>query len=469
MGKRGQERKRRRKQSEQTAAAPTFPKQSNGTAEDDSDIDPLDLHITLDVLTRITQSSELEEPLWKRKDFKALRTKVFTLYTAMTDDRAAGRSLGGRISDALQSKDYLLARHLLEEMKQKQIVPKLGSLQRWVRECDAAFSVNGTKAADTEQNDVLRVLDAMIRCTQADVVREANKDSAPTDLIIKHPDWCPPSKFGTAGDETAADGYGAQDAEALASKFRIVSTEKGLHRKPPNKHDAVVYTSCPTAVPLAPLPPNTIAQHPVPHVPGCFVLTDVLTPHECTRIIQAAEAIKFMPDEPLDDIVARSILAHNVYWLADPALNKALYDRCAAFLPNSLGLNARWRVYRYEPGAVYRPHIDGSWPGSGLHPQTGEYMYDAYGDRQSKMTFLLRLNDDFEGGATTYFVPSPDVGFMHARGVTTPRGSVVCFPHGDAQGSLLHEGSAVTRGYKYIVRTDVLYPLSTDHGRGKIT
>jgi hypothetical protein len=31
------------------------------------------------------------------------------------------------------------------------------------------------------------------------------------------------------------------------------------------------------------------------------------------------------------------------------------------------------------------------------------------------------------------------------------------FPHGDAMGALVHEGSAVLSGCKYIVRTDVLY------------
>ncbi len=33
------------------------------------------------------------------------------------------------------------------------------------------------------------------------------------------------------------------------------------------------------------------------------------------------------------------------------------------------GLNARWRLYRYVPGAHYRPHVDGAWPGrSGAAP-----------------------------------------------------------------------------------------------------
>ena len=38
-------------------------------------------------------------------------------------------------------------------------------------------------------------------------------------------------------------------------------------------------------------------------------------------------------------------------------------------------------------------------------------------------------------------------------------GSVLVFPHGGAMGSLVHEGSAVTRGAKYIIRTDVLYTI----------
>ena len=50
-----------------------------------------------------------------------------------------------------------------------------------------------------------------------------------------------------------------------------------------------------------------------------------------------------------------------------------MYERTRDYLPQSLGakgenklvgLNARLRLYRYQPGAIYRPHVDGSWPGS---------------------------------------------------------------------------------------------------------
>lgn len=55
---------------------------------------------------------------------------------------------------------------------------------------------------------------------------------------------------------------------------------------------------------------------------------------------------------------------------------------------------------------MYRPHVDGAWPGSGVDPKTGEYVFDAFGDRWSRLTFLVYLNDGFEGGCTTYYTPS---------------------------------------------------------------
>jgi len=78
----------------------------------------------------------------------------------------------------------------------------------------------------------------------------------------------------------------------------------------------------------------------------------------------------------------------------------------------------------------------------------------------SRLTFLIYLNDDFDGGCTTFFLPSAaKTGTLEARGVKPRRGSVCVFPHGKAAGSLLHEGSGVTRGKKYVIRTEVLYEV----------
>jgi hypothetical protein len=65
---------------------------------------------------------------------------------------------------------------------------------------------------------------------------------------------------------------------------------------------------------------------------------------------------------------------------------------------------------------------------------------------QSQFTFLVYLNDGFEGGATA---------FRESRGsllVTPERGKALVFYHRQ-----LHEGLPVVRGRKYVLRIDVMY------------
>jgi hypothetical protein len=73
---------------------------------------------------------------------------------------------------------------------------------------------------------------------------------------------------------------------------------------------------------------------------------------------------------------------------------------------------------------------------------------------------LIYLNDGFEGGCTTFFLPSTTPGVLEARPIKPKKGTVAFFPHGAAKGSLLHEGSGVEGdGVKYIIRTEVLYEV----------
>jgi len=81
----------------------------------------------------------------------------------------------------------------------------------------------------------------------------------------------------------------------------------------------------------------------------------------------------YTPDEPLDKPPdARAV---GCGWLVDDSILAPIYSRVAPLLPQQLGgghvagLNARWRLYRYSPGNIYRPHVDGAWPGSGLDEQ----------------------------------------------------------------------------------------------------
>ena len=75
------------------------------------------------------------------------------------------------------------------------------------------------------------------------------------------------------------------------------------------------------------------------------------------------------------------------------------------------------------------------------------------------MTAVFYLNDgaEFSGGATSFFCAGGERGGLRARGVKPRAGAMLLFPHGDAHPGLVHEGSPVLEGVKYIVRTDILY------------
>jgi len=217
-------------------------------------------------------------------------------------------------------------------------------------------------------------------------------------------------------------------------------------------------------------PAPKTARVEVPDVPGAFVLNDVLTVAECQQFRRAAGVAGYTADKAVPtggeidggggkyDTEGLAQLE----WLVDSSIMEPIWERIGALLPQELGggrvtgLNARWRFFKYSQGSVYRPHVDGAWPGSGLID--GEYVFDAFQDRWSRLTCLFYLNEDFEGGSTTFYTPSVStLGVIEARGVKPRTGSVLFFPHGDTAGALVHEGGLVLTGEKSVIRTEVLY------------
>jgi hypothetical protein len=65
---------------------------------------------------------------------------------------------------------------------------------------------------------------------------------------------------------------------------------------------------------------------------------------------------------------------------------------------------------------------------------------------QSQLTFLVYLNDGFEGGATAFHAGRASLL------VRPERGKALVFYHRQ-----LHEGTPVARGRKYVLRADVMY------------
>ncbi|KAJ3285449.1 hypothetical protein HK104_009475 [Borealophlyctis nickersoniae] len=472
MGKQGKERKRRRLMAGidiPSSSLPSPPRTSpvsnkrprtednepamedmGGLGEGQNLVPLQDLAATMRTLTALERHPEI----LKTKQFKGLRAALYRLHAGTTQ----GNSLVARVSEALADGRWTDSLIALAEMRYKGQVPKLGTLQRWVRDCDAA---RGPDGGGPETDQILRVLDSILRTADPSMVPKRDEDDVGP--VKKHEPWagCPRSASGPV-IETGTD-----TVETYKSQFRVVFNEKGPDRRPINKYDATLYMSSPNTIDMSPSSSTSVSRIDVPNIPGCFFLKDVLTPSECNQILTAAESMGFTPDEPVSGAAASqvSILAHNFFWLADSSLLDTIYSRVQPHLPPELGggavagLNARWRVYRYVPGAIYRPHIDGAWPCSGIDPVSGQYVYDMRGDRRSRLTFLVYLNDDFDGGGTTFFLPSATDGVLDGRVVSPRAGCVLCFPHGDAAGSLLHEGSAVTEGRKYIIRADVLYML----------
>ena len=459
--------------------------------------------------------------------------------------------------------------------------PKLGSVQRWVRQIDAA-GTNDPLAIGV-LDGILRIVappDALLPVDKANMDRATwtrlGVNSSPSDdengkhdksgsvrlfppidrrhnhegIIMMPQKIGRQDEFPLLDDLVRSMEVGEEDGIRIIPAiddavhtprdmlFRQCGFEKGIDRRPPNNHDLELVTSADineTKSLDSGDPPNTVEGHHIlqgdytpfspivktmlPYVQDSFLLENILSMKECDRLIAAAESAGYHPDEPLAGQPGESILAHACVWMVDHTLERRLFDRVKEYLPTyeqvgrsgdvetlqPLGLNRRFRFYRYVPGRYYRPHIDGAWPPSGFDVK-GNYRYDICDEankngiqfvkkgedpskvveaaenedskqssniekgekmssdatintrrQMSRLTFLIYLNEDFVGGETTFLVPAKEQeGTLNAFPVTPVRGGILVFPHGTCNAPL-HEGSPVLKRCKYVVRTEVEY------------
>src|SRR5262245_55750108 len=104
--------------------------------------------------------------------------------------------------------------------------------------------------------------------------------------------------------------------------------------------------------------------------PLVFTLADVLTAAECRDIIATTEDAGFDP-APITTargFVMRPDVRNNTRVMFDDAPRAAeLYRRIHAALParvrdrRPVGVNERFRCYRYEHGQQFKPHYDGAF------------------------------------------------------------------------------------------------------------
>jgi predicted 2-oxoglutarate/Fe(II)-dependent dioxygenase YbiX len=171
------------------------------------------------------------------------------------------------------------------------------------------------------------------------------------------------------------------------------------------------------------------------------VVEKFLTPEECQGFIKFSEErgykeslIRTKDGEQMNKDIRDN---DRVIW-DNPKFAEQLWELVKDFMPadiegyEPLGLNERFRFYRYKDGQQFKPHIDAPFKRS-----TTE---------KSKITLLLYLNENFTGGATTLILEGKD---------NIPKeGMLFLFEH-----KIMHCGRPVTEGVKYVLRTDVMYKL----------
>lgn len=220
-------------------------------------------------------------------------------------------------------------------------------------------------------------------------------------------------------------------------------------------------------------------------------LLNVLAPEPCIAIQRVCEeslgfddfcagknehgALQLLVSQNTADAVAKRIEEFIDVDLVEQRMQESecLHDsESSKFRLRFAGINRRWRVYRYQPNARERfaPHIDGGFPPSGLD-ENGNFLFDMGNDKTvSRLTLLLYLSDDFQGGKTVFYRPSSCKVLAQVSPVT---GSALIFPQAVGVDAVeyarqrwpLHEGSVLRSGNepKYVIRSDVLFQQSDEY------
>lgn len=170
---------------------------------------------------------------------------------------------------------------------------------------------------------------------------------------------------------------------------------------------------------------------------GVFTVSEFFEPRECERYIELAESTGF-DEAPINTLggaqVIKEVRNNTRVMIDNPQWAEEIWERAKQFVPahfgvwEAVGVNERFRFYRYDVGQQFDWHYDGA--------------YERPNRERSRLTFMIYLNAGFEGGETLF----------DTTAVTPETGLALFFVH-----DLLHKGEAVKSGRKYVLRTDVMY------------
>ena len=140
--------------------------------------------------------------------------------------------------------------------------------------------------------------------------------------------------------------------------------------------------------------------------------------------------------------------AQRIYNLIKNAIPKSLqifYDEINDKKWQMIGLNARFRFFKYNKNDEFKPHIDAA---------SASLKNNIY--HRSFISVVIYLTDNYEDGETQFY---DENGIDKTITIKPKQGSVLLFYH-DGSGKKLskrHCGAQLKNGTKYIIRSDLMF------------
>lgn len=193
------------------------------------------------------------------------------------------------------------------------------------------------------------------------------------------------------------------------------------------------------------------------HTPQIWTIENFLTASECQELIIFSENKSY--EEATVSLKSGAKMMKNVrnnerLIYEDEKLAHHYWERLKSFCPTYINevvkdetqkqkaveLNPRFRFYKYGSHQRFKKHIDGRVE---VEKEGRKY--------ESRITFLIYLNNDFEGGETAFSYKNEN-NEIEETIIQPKAGTALCFVH-----EIKHEGKSVPKGTKYVLRSDIFY------------